>query len=162
MQTESAAGLQTLLALLIGFQGLLMLVDELVFHRQRGLDRFERWGHVADTSLFFLALLVPALFPPARPYTLIYIGLAVASALIITKDEAIHTKSCSAIEHWCHALLFILHGAILTSTYMLWQLAPAAPILALMPPVIFCWGLYQHLYWNVYARHYLGSKASHQ
>lgn len=159
---QLAVSMKYLLVFLIGVQGFLMLIDELIFHRQRGLGNFERWGHVADTGVFFLALLVPALFPLEQPYGLIYLGLALASSLIITKDEAIHNRACGAAEQWCHALLFVLHGAILMTVYMLWQLAPDAGLLRTLPLAVFCWGLYQHFYWNVYERHHLGTKASHQ
>ncbi len=159
---QLAVSIKNLLIFLIGVQGFLMLVDELIFHRRRGLGTFERWGHVADTSTFLLALLVPAFFPLTEPYRWLYIGLALGSSLIITKDEAIHNRACGPAEQWCHAMLFILHGAILLAVYMLWQLEPGASLLKSLPLAVFCWGLYQHFYWNVYERHHLGTKTSHQ
>jgi hypothetical protein len=139
-----------LLLSLSAAQGLVMAVDEFHFHRQRGLPRFERWGHVADTGLFLLALLIPLLLPPSGIGLAVFAVFAVASCLFITKDEWIHAKECSGAEQWCHALLFVLHGPILIATGLLWTLAPDHLALRLLPPLVFLWGLYQHLYWNVY------------
>ena len=133
-------------------QALLMLVDEGIFHHRRGLEKFERWGHVADTSLFFLAISIPAIFDPSLVTTSIYGLLAVASCLLITKDEWIHAEACAPLEHWCHAMLFILHGALLTVIGVLWNLPTDGVLweLKAMPVAVFLWGLYQHFYWNVY------------
>lgn len=131
-------------------QAILMLVDEGIFHHKRGLEKFERWGHVADTGLFFIAISVPALFAPTTLVSSIYGVLAVASCLLITKDEWIHAEACEPIEHWCHAMLFILHGALLAVIGVLWNLQPDLPELKALPVAVFFWGLYQHLYWNVY------------
>ncbi|MBC7531873.1 MAG: hypothetical protein H7318_09860 [Oligoflexus sp.] len=131
-------------------QAILMLVDEGIFHHKRGLEKFERWGHVADTGLFFIAISVPALFAPTTLLISIYGVLAVASCLLITKDEWIHAEACEPLEHWCHAMLFILHGALLAVIGVLWNLQPDLPELKALPVAVFFWGLYQHLYWNVY------------
>jgi hypothetical protein len=135
---------------LTALQGLIMTVDEFIFHRRRGLPAFERWGHVADTSLFLLALLVPMLLPPTQVFLGLYAFLAVASCLFITKDEWIHATACSGAEQWCHAMLFVLHGPILLLAGLLWYLQPQHPALRILPPIVLMWGLYQHLYWNVY------------
>lgn len=139
-----------LLLSLTALQGLVMAVDEFIFHRQRGLPPFERWGHVADTSLFLLALLIPALFTPSHTLLFLYGILAMASSLFITKDEWIHASSCSGGEQWCHALLFVLHGPILLAAGLLWFLDPHHLALKMLPPIILMWGLYQHFYWNVF------------
>ena len=44
---------------LIGLQTALMSVDEMYFHRRRGLERLEAWGHAFDTALFLAAISVP-------------------------------------------------------------------------------------------------------
>ncbi len=152
-----AEALNTLLFALTGLQGLVMVLDELIFHRRRGLGRFERWGHVVDTSVFFGALLIPALASFEQPYILAYCVMAGLSTLVITKDEAIHSRSCGAAEHWCHSLLFILHGAILLLVGLLWHLKPDAFLLQALPILVFCWGVYQHFYWNIYERDNLGT-----
>lgn len=144
------AFLVILLFTLTAAQGLIMVVDEFFFHRQRGLPTFERWGHVADTSLFLLALLVPALASPTTPWLILYSVLAIASCLFITKDEWIHANACSGAEQWCHAMLFVLHGPILLLAGLVWFLQPQHFALKMLPPIVLIWGLYQHLYWNVY------------
>lgn len=131
-------------------QAVLMLVDEGIFHHRRGLQKFERWGHVADTSLFFLAIAVPALLGPSRGTNVVFAVLALSSCLLITKDEWIHADACEPLEHWCHAMLFILHGALLTVIGILWNLQADVWELKALPIAVFFWGLYQHLYWNVY------------
>jgi len=144
------AFLSSLLLALTAIQGLTMVFDEFIFHKGRGLETFERWGHVADTGLFFLALLVPALFWP-NFWTLLLFGiLAVASSLLITKDEWIHASSCTGAEQWCHSLLFILHGPILLSFGLLWYLDPSSLLLKGLPALVFLWGVYQFYYWNIY------------
>jgi len=139
-----------LLLLLAGAQALLMAVDEGIFHRRRGLDRFERWGHVADTALFALALAIPALWEPSRAALISYSSLGVASCLLITKDEWIHAAACNPIEQWCHAMLFILHGALIIVVGVLWSLEPSAWELKALPLTVLGWGLYQYFYWNIY------------
>ncbi|RYZ89589.1 MAG: hypothetical protein EOP04_06420 [Proteobacteria bacterium] len=142
--------LRILLAVLGAVQALMMFIDEGIFHRRRGLDTFERWGHVADTFLFLIALLVPAFFAPGNASNLSYLLLSLASCLLITKDEWIHAKACPPLEHWCHALLFILHGALLVLIGIIWNLKPDALEIRALPIAVFIWALYQHFYWNIY------------
>ncbi len=152
-----AFSLHLLLMFLAATQALLMFVDEAVFHRRRGLETFERWGHVADTALFCTALSVPAFWTPTQAALLSFTGLAIASCLLVTKDEWIHTEACEPIEHWCHAMLFILHGALLVVVGVLWFLEPWAWELKALAASVFAWGIYQHLYWNIYY-----GRSSHQ
>ncbi|MBC7661088.1 MAG: hypothetical protein H7249_15425 [Chitinophagaceae bacterium] len=142
--------LRLILMLCAGLQALMMFIDEGIFHHRRGLERFERWGHVADTSLFCAAVCVPAFFEPSRIAVIVFIILAFASSLLITKDEWIHAEACSPIEQWCHSLLFILHGALLVIIGVVWVLDPTIWELKALPLGVFLWGVYQHLYWNVY------------
>lgn len=145
-----AETLRLLLLLLAGVQALVMLWDELFFHRRRGLERFERWGHVADTAVFCAALCIPAFAAPDRVPLISFVLLAFFSSLLITKDEWIHAKVCTGAENWCHALLFILHGALLVIVGILWVLEPDAWELRALPFLVLAWGLYQHFYWNLY------------
>jgi hypothetical protein len=156
------AFLGILLLVLTAMQGLIMAVDEFFFHRQRGLPTFERWGHVADTSLFLLALLVPALTVPGTGWLTLYTFLAIASCLFITKDEWIHASACSGAEQWCHAMLFVLHGPILLLAGLVWFLQPQHLALKMLPPIVLMWGLYQHLYWNVYHERKLSQSSREQ
>lgn len=109
------------------FHALAMAADEAWFHRRRGLGRWERWGHPADTATvllcYLLALSAPgagsalpgaASAPAALPAGLAaYLAAAAFSTLFVTKDEWIHAKACAGAELWLHALLFALHPVLL-------------------------------------------------
>lgn len=145
-------------------QGLAMIVDELYFHRRRGLPRWERVGHPLDTltvmACFGFILLTPFSYKALK----IYAGLAVFSSLFITKDEFVHTRYCSAAEHWLHAFLFILHPAVLLVGAAVWplfhteeamlfrSLHPASSLLRtafiVQVGVVCGFFLYQVMYWN--------------
>lgn len=142
--------LRFILMILGGAQAVMMLVDEGVFHHRRGLGKFERWGHVADTSLFLAALCIPAFLTATHQNLVIYSVVSIASCLLITKDEWIHTEACEAVEQWCHAVLFVLHGAILVLIGSIWILEPNSWEIKAIPLAVFAWGLYQHIYWNIY------------
>lgn len=80
-----------MLALLVGpvlVQGAALLVDETVYHRRRGLPRWERIGHPLDTLTLVACL---AWLVAARPGTTalaVYLGLCVFSTLFVTKAPA--------------------------------------------------------------------------
>jgi 2-polyprenyl-6-hydroxyphenyl methylase/3-demethylubiquinone-9 3-methyltransferase len=44
----------------------------------------------------------------------------VGSCLLVTKDEFVHHLGCTGGEHWIHAVLFLLHPAVLAATAWLW------------------------------------------
>jgi len=154
-------------ALLIAFltlQGAVMGVDELYFHRRRGLGRWERIGHPIDTLSVVACLVWVLVVPPRRAAAFGFIALCVFSCLLITKDEWVHARRCSAGEHWVHALLFLVHPVTLATLGLLWpglHTASSAPIpwLAadrfllvvvagqLVLTVTFC--AYQIVYWNL-------------
>lgn len=138
--------------LLAGLQAIVMLIDEGYFHRQRGLGTFERYGHVVDTLFFSAALFIPFIWAPTTSSLVAYGILSFASCLIITKDEWIHAEACGGLEQWCHAVLFILHGALLLCLGVLWIYEPTAWELKFLAPGALVWAAYQHIYWNVYAR----------
>lgn len=103
-------------------QMLAMAVDEFVFHRRRGLPRWERLGHPLDT-LTALACYAWLLFAPAtKPSTLgVYLGLCAFSCLFITKDEFVHARLCGPQETWLHAVLFVLHPIVFLGFWLLAQ-----------------------------------------
>lgn len=107
-------------AALVLAQGALMLLDEQLFHRSRGLGGFERWGHPVDTMVFLATAALPALAPLSATLAGAYAALGAISTLLITKDELIHAQECSPVEHWVHAVLFALHGPILIGLGILW------------------------------------------
>lgn len=128
----------------IALQALAMLVDEAWFHRRRGLPRWERIGHPLDTLTIALCLawlLVGGSLP-------VYIGLAIASTLFVTKDEAVHARECGAGEHWLHAVLFALHPIVLAAFAFLW-LGGERGILVAQLGVTLAFLAYQTIYWNV-------------
>jgi hypothetical protein len=97
-----------------------MAADEFYFHRRRGLPRWERVGHPIDT-LGVLACLGWLMFAAPRPSTAgVYTALAVASSLLVTKDESVHRRLCGSGEQWLHAVLFLLHPLVLLAAGLLW------------------------------------------
>lgn len=90
---------------------LAMAADEAWYHRRRGLGRWERWGHPADTLTVLVCYLL-ALAAPAAGLGL-YLAAAAFSTLFVTKDEWIHAGACTGGEMWLHAFLFALHPVLL-------------------------------------------------
>lgn len=134
-------------AVLVAAQGFALLVDELWYHRRRGLGRLEALGHPLDTLAFLAAVSVPALLAPTSGNILIFAGLSLFSALLVTKDEWLHAAHCEPGEHWLHALLFVLHGPILIGLGAVWVLEPHALLLKMTPQLVGGWALYQTIYW---------------
>ncbi|MEZ4749478.1 MAG: hypothetical protein R3B54_02275 [Bdellovibrionota bacterium] len=130
-----------------GIQGLLMTLDEGVFHRKRGLRRFESYGHVADSLVFGSVLCVPAFAPATLPWLYVYVGGAIFSALLITKDEWVHTDSCEPTENWLHALLFVNHPVLLFLTGGLWWQGEAVLFRTGLPFAVFGFSIYQWAAW---------------
>jgi hypothetical protein len=149
-------------------QGSLMGVDELWFHRRRGLPRWERIGHPLDTGTVLICLSVPWLVPLGPPSLWTYAGLSALSCFFVTKDEPVHARLCPPGEHWLHAALFVLHPVVLGVVLLLWSAreahalardVTAATGLALPDPALATallglqWlltaavGLWQALYW---------------
>lgn len=137
-----------------------MAVDEIHFHRRRGLPRWERLGHPLDT-LTVLACFVWLLMATPNAFSLsIYAGLSVFSCLFVTKDEPVHSRYCSSGEHWLHAMLFILHPLVLLSAGLFWYAGGQQPpsfirytgferdFLQVNTLLTFVFGLYQLIYWN--------------
>lgn len=138
--------------------------DEWMFHRQRGLPRWERIGHPLDTLSILLCFGYLLLFPPTPTFLKWYMGLATVSALLVTKDEWVHKELCPAAEQWLHAILFLNHPLLLTAAGLIWwQQEHSMPLLTeilgplpnwcgpfLQMQLIGCllFFLYQAIYWN--------------
>ena len=127
-------------ALPIALQAVAMLVDEGVFHRRRGLPRWERLGHPLDT-LTFVACLVWLLAGGSMHG---YLALAVGSTIFIFKDEPIHAQLCSRGEHLLHIALFVLHPLVLWA----FTRVPHGVLVAQLAVTLAFLG-YQVIYWNV-------------
>jgi hypothetical protein len=141
-----------------------MAIDELHFHRRRGLGAWERIGHPLDTLTFLACLVWVFLVRPTRAAVGGYVALAAVSCLFITKDEFVHAHRCSAGEHWLHALLFVLHPIALASVAVLWPglhasasavpgwleaTVPVSPLLAVQLGITAAFFVYQTTYWNL-------------
>ena len=129
-------------------QALVMFADELVFHRRRGLPRWERLGHPLDTLTAALCYGWLVVVPASTANALgIYVALCAFSCLFITKDELVHARLCEPLETWLHAVLFVLHPIVFLAFGVIWQLglAPWAPKAALALTMMF--GAYQVTYW---------------
>ena len=131
-------------------QGLAMFVDEFVFHRRRGLPRWERLGHPLDTLTVASCYGWLVAMPASRPHALgVYVGLCAFSCLFITKDELVHAKLCEPLETWLHAVLFVLHPMVFLGFGVIWLSGTEARVLkaALLSTLAVL--AYQFLYWNV-------------
>ena len=102
-------------------QAIVISVDEFYFHRKRGLPGWELLSHPLDT-LCLLGCFAFALTQSYNPMNIkIYIGLCVLSSLLVTKDEAVHRRVCSAAECWLHSILFLIHPVVLMDVAVLWK-----------------------------------------
>lgn len=133
-------------------QAPLILFDEWVFHKKRGLPRWERIGHPLDTFSVVVCLLIPSFTAYSPPLLKLYIVLAILSCLMVTKDEWVHKHHCPAAEHWVHAILFLNHPVLLTSAGFLWATHVSWASLFLKTQLCFAalLMLYQVIYWNFY------------
>lgn len=103
-------------------QGILIGIDEVYFHRKRGLPQWERIGHPLDTLSFLICLGTVLLVPYSTTSLKWYIALSIFSCLMVTKDEFIHKHHSPSSENWFHACLFLLHPIVLTIGAFLWPL----------------------------------------
>ncbi|UXR65439.1 hypothetical protein EZJ49_04125 [Bdellovibrio bacteriovorus] len=127
-------------------QGAAILFDEFVFHRRRGLPRWERIGHPIDT-LSVIACLLFLTFVDRTPTTeVVYYVMAIGSCILVTKDEWIHRKYCSAEEMWLHAVLFIMHPLVLFTGMAEWE--DNRPLFLAVAGGVFVFFVYQIVYWN--------------
>jgi hypothetical protein len=130
-----------------------MFVDEIHFHRQRGLPRWERVGHPIDTLSVLVCYGVALTQQPKGGALIVYAVLAVLSCVLITKDEFVHSRRCLPSEQWLHSLLFVLHPIVLGAAALLWFKNRTA-IVAGQSALTLAFGCYQVLYWNLpWTRH---------
>jgi hypothetical protein len=133
-------------------EGLVMFIDEFIFHRARGLPRWERLGHPLDT-LTVLAPFLLAIITPYRPALLApYLGLCAFSCIFVTKDEFVHHKVCGAKEQWIHAILFILHPLGFLTGAWIWMNPRFLYALWIQTAIISLFLGYQAIYWNFLSR----------
>ncbi|MEK2643984.1 hypothetical protein [Bdellovibrio sp. BCCA] len=126
-------------------QGAAILLDEFLFHRKRGLPKWEMISHPIDTLTVIACLLFLAFVERTPTTEKIYYVMAGISCILVTKDEWVHRKFCQAEEMWLHAVLFMMHPLVLFTAMAEWEDSRAA-FLALAGGVgVFL--LYQLLYW---------------
>ena len=109
-------------------------IDEVWFHRRRGLPLWERIGHPIDTFTVVLCLGYILIIPYSKQAIIPYCLLAVISSLMVTKDEFVHKEHCPATEQWLHAILFILHPITLLSAALIWPAAEGIEIASWFAP----------------------------
>jgi hypothetical protein len=148
-----------LLAIPLLLQGGLMVFDEVFFHQQRGLPKWEILGHPLDTITVLMPLLHALLFDFNQVNIFIYILLVFFSCLFIVKDECIHKDLCSRGEMITHALLYIVHPMVFLSIFALWQLGNqvilgsfiTAKMLIILQLFLTClFLLYQIIFWRAF------------
>jgi hypothetical protein len=134
-------------------QMLAMAVDELVFHRKRGLPRWERLGHPLDTLSAGLCYAWAVVVPVNAPHALVvYVALCAFSCLLITKDEFVHARLCEPMETWLHAVLFVLHPIVFLGFGVIWQQGLGVWILRLELALTLALLVHQLVYWSVLRR----------
>jgi hypothetical protein len=133
-------------------QGALILIDELYFHRQRGLPAWERWGHPLDTLSVLMPIGFLLLASPSIRNLGIYIGLAIFSCLFVTKDEFVHTELCGKAERWLHANLFLLHPVVFFCAGLLWWRGEMPWMIPLEALLLGLFAHYQLIYWGILAK----------
>lgn len=137
-----------LILLPLALQALAISIDEIWFHRHRGLPRWERIGHPLDTLTISSCLAWLAIAPRTEHSLWLYGALAVFSTLFVTKDEFVHAKLCGGGEQWIHAVLYVLHPIVLaTFAWMWWRGSTGFIAPALIATLLFA--AYQIVYWNV-------------
>jgi hypothetical protein len=130
-------------------QAAAMAVDEGVWHRRRGLPRWERVGHPIDTMSTAACYAWLSLVRPGSGGALAgYVVLCAASCLIITKDEPVHAKLCGPGESWVHAVLFVLHPIVFLAFGTIWMSGRYSWLLWGQCALTISFAIYQFAYWR--------------
>lgn len=82
-------------------QALAILIDEWVFHRRRGLPKWERIGHPLDTLSLLLCLVYVLWVPFSTGALKVFCILSLISCLMVTKDEFVHKEHCPELKTGC-------------------------------------------------------------
>ncbi|HEX3855248.1 MAG TPA: hypothetical protein VHW01_30000 [Polyangiaceae bacterium] len=126
-----------------------MFADEFVFHRKRGLPRWERLGHPLDTLTTALCYGWLIAVPATAPHALgIYTALCAFSCIFITKDELVHSRVCEPLEIWLHAVLFVLHPIVFLGFGLIWYSGADTWALTAVLGATLALFAYQIVYWN--------------
>ena len=135
----------------IFLQGFLMAIDEGYCHRKRDIPMWERIGHPLDTLSVLTCMGLCAFVDATDLHLKIFAAFAVFSCVLVTKDEFVHRKFCDGLEHWLHALLFVLHPIVLFSCAGLWKSGEAQSFLKIQFVLLTTFLIYQvYKGWNGY------------
>lgn len=155
------------------FQGAFLLVDEFVCHYRRGLPQWERWGHPLDTATVLIVFAYCLIAPFSAGALILFLLLSLFSCFFVTKDEWVHARECTPMEHWLHAVLFVCHPMVFVSTAFFWVtkdvpaqfgLEPyhaklARQVLLGQTSILVVFILYQIIFWNFVPKQAFGSNA---
>jgi hypothetical protein len=130
-------------------QAVAMAVDEVWFHRRRGLPRWERIGHPLDTLTVAACYAWLLTHGPGERALMAYVGLAVLSCLFVTKDSFVHARLCGGGETWVHSVLFVLHPMVLLAAAIVWLSDGPRFVLLSQCVLALTFATYQLLYWTV-------------
>jgi len=130
-------------------QGILIGMDEFIFHVKRGLPKWEKIGHPLDTLSVILCFLFILWVPYSALAVKVFIGLVIFSCLMVTKDEFVHKHHCPASENWLHAVLFVLHPIVLTLAGIMWAASEHRMVLTVQTVLLTLFFLYQVIFWNI-------------
>lgn len=125
-----------------------MGVDE-GLHHKRDLKLWERFGHPLDTLTVFVTFSYIVINDYTEQNLVVFVILSIFSCFFITKDEFIHTEVCGPLEHWLHALLFILHPLVFLCAGILWKNDASSGFLDYWALLIGIFMIYQILRWSI-------------
>ena len=118
---------------------------------------------IGACACFFACFAIVLMVPYESSLIKYYVGLAIFSCLLVTKDEFVHKHHCPAAEQWLHAILFVNHSVLLAAMGLMWPKLSGVEIFSWLPSAeslkpflwfqiafaaIFC--LYQIVYWNFF------------
>lgn len=124
-----------------------MSVDEII-HHQRGMGKWERYGHPLDTLTVLVSFIFISVAPFSEKNLSLYLLLSSFSCLFVTKDEFIHKELCTGLEQWLHSILFILHPLVFLSAGLMWK-EGGFEFFTALPYIVGAFLIYQILVWSV-------------
>lgn len=101
--------------------GSLLLYDEYVIHKERGLTKREITGGIIDGFLYIATIAVTIFTSYSEQLAFLYISLATLSCLSIVFHELYYPDKIRKTERIIHALLYIIHPLILFAFYESWK-----------------------------------------
>ena len=100
--------------------GILLNIDEHIFHKKRGINKIELWNALFDMALFIAPIFIALFTKFSYWWEKVFIAFCMASCLSIAKNELFY-KGLDVKERLVHSLLYVLHPVILYAYYISWQ-----------------------------------------